>query len=128
MGKEYEVNFEKLLNPYERSNWIRPAINFPVQSAGSDYVICGLIEIINTPKLKNKVKVCATVHDSVIALVKEDKSFADTIQTMQNIMEHPRLAQQCLTTAIDIPIVVDVEIGPLGKGVSLDEYTKEKTL
>lgn len=126
MGREYEVNFDKLLNPYERSNWIRPAINFPVQSAGSDYVICGLIEIVNTPKLKDKVKVCATVHDSVIALVKEDEAFPETICTMQHIMEHPQLAQQCLTTEIDIPIVVDVEIGPLGKGVNLEEYIKMK--
>ncbi len=126
MSREYEVNYDKLLNPYERSNWIRPAINFPVQSAGSDYVICGLIEVVNTPKLRDKVMVCATVHDSIIALVREDEDFEDTIKTIQSIMEKPKLTEQLLTTEIDIPIVVDIEIGPLGKGVSLEEYKRNK--
>ena len=123
MGREYELTPWKLANPYERENWLRPAINFPVQSAGSDYVICGLIEVTNTPSLKNNVKVCATVHDSIIALVREDDGkFAERVTKIKSIMENPKLAKQLLTIDIDIPIVVDIEIGALGKGVSLEEY------
>ena len=40
-------------------------------------------------------------------------------------MQKPKLAEQLLTKEIDIPIVVDIELGPLGKGVDLDEYLKQ---
>ena len=126
MGRDYEINAHKLANPYNRSNYIRAGINFPVQSAGSDYVICGLIEVINAPQLRDKIRGCATVHDSIIFLVKKD-NIADTVTRVQQIMQKPKLAQQLLTKKIDIPIVVDIELGPLGKGVDLDEYLKQQS-
>ena len=126
MGRDYEINSHKLANPFKRSNYIRAGINFPVQSAGSDYVICGLIEVINSPELKGKIRGCATVHDSIIFLVKQD-GIADTVTKVQQIMQKPKLAQQLLTKEIDIPIVVDIELGPLGKGVDLDEYLKQQS-
>lgn len=126
MGREYEINAHKLANPFERSNYIRAGINFPVQSAGSDYVICGLIEVINSPELKGKIRGCATVHDSIIFLVKKD-GIAETVTKVQQIMQKPKLAEQLLTKKIDIPIVVDIELGPLGKGVDLDEYLKQQS-
>lgn len=126
MGREYEISPDKLLNKYEKQNYLRAAINFPVQSAGSDYVICGLIQIINDPELKDKIKVCATVHDSIIFLVKKD-GLAETVTKVKHIMEDPSLAHQLITKKIDLPIVVDVELGPLGKGVDLDEYTKQQS-
>jgi DNA polymerase I-like protein with 3'-5' exonuclease and polymerase domains len=126
MGREYEVNPELLMNPRERENIIRPAINFPVQSAGSDYVISGLVEVMNHPLLKDRVKLGATVHDSIIGLVKEDEHFYETLELIKNIMEYPKIAKELISVEIDLPIVVDIEIGPLGKGVSIEEY-KEKT-
>lgn len=126
MGREYEINAHKLANPFKRSNYIRAGINFPVQSAGSDYVICGLIEVINSPELKGKIRGCATVHDSIIFLVKKD-GIAETVTKVQQIMQKPKLAEQLLTKKIDIPIVVDIELGPLGKGVDLDEYLKQQS-
>ena len=126
MGRDYEISAHKLANPYNRSNYIRAGINFPVQSAGSDYVICGLIEVINSPELKGKIRGCATVHDSIIFLVKQD-GIADTVTKVQQIMQKPKLAEQLLTKKIDIPIVVDIELGPLGKGVDLDEYLKQQS-
>ena len=125
MGREYEVNPIKLLNPYERENIIRPAINFPVQSAGSDYVISGLIEVMNDPILKGNIKIGATVHDSIIGLVREDENFKTYIDRIRTLMERPRIAKDLLTVDIDFPIVVDVEIGPLGKGVSLEEWEEK---
>ena len=126
MGRDYEISPHKLANPFNRSNYIRAGINFPVQSAGSDYVICGLIEVINDPQLKGKIRGCATVHDSIIFLVKKD-GIADTVTRVQQIMQKPKLAEQLLTKEIDIPIVVDIELGPLGKGVDLDEYLKQQS-
>lgn len=125
MGREYEVNPMKLLNPWERENIIRPAINFPVQSAGSDYVVAGLIEVMNDPILKGNIKIGATVHDSIIGLVREDENFKTYINRIRTLMERPRIAQDLLTVTIDFPIVVDVEIGPLGKGISLEEWEEK---
>lgn len=126
MGREYELNPSILLNKFTRQNYLRAAINFPVQSAGSDYVICGLIQVVNDPELKDKIRVCATVHDSIIFLVKKD-GLAKTVTRVQQIMQDPELAHQLATKEIDLPIVVDIELGPLGKGVNLDEYTNEHT-
>lgn len=126
MGREYELNPSILLNKFTRQNYLRAAINFPVQSAGSDYVICGLIQVVNDPVLKDKIRVCATVHDSIIFLVKKD-GLAETVTRVQQIMQDPVLAHQLATKEIDLPIVVDIELGPLGKGVNLDEYTNEHT-
>lgn len=121
MGREYEIGAHKLANPYTRQDYIRAAINFPVQSAGSDYVVSGLVEVMNDPELKDKIRGCATVHDSIIFLVKKD-GLAETVTKVQKTMEYPPLAKQLLTKEIDLPIVVDIELGPLGKGVGLDEY------
>lgn len=126
MGREYELNPAILLNKFTRQNYLRAAINFPVQSAGSDYVICGLIQVVNDPVLKDKIRVCATVHDSIIFLVKKE-GLAETVTRVQQIMQDPVLAHQLATKEIDLPIVVDIELGPLGKGVNLDEYTNEHT-
>lgn len=126
MSREYVINPIKLLNPFERENIIRPAINFPVQSAGSDYVISGLVEVMNDPFLKGNIKIGATVHDSIIGLVRDDEHFEEYIKRIRELMEHPPVAKSLLTTTIDFPIVVDVEIGPLGKGVSLEEFKEAR--
>lgn len=122
MGREYRVNPEKLLNQFVREDYLRAAINFPVQSAGSDYVISGLIQVCRDPLLKDNVRIGATVHDSIIALVRKDFRFYDYINRMKEIMESPKIALDMIKVKPDFPIVVDVEIGPLGKGVSPDEY------
>lgn len=125
MGREYELSPSKLTNPWMRQDYIRAGINFPVQSSGSDYVICGLIEVMNNPELKGKIRGCATVHDSIIFLVKKE-GIKETVTKVKQIMEYPPLAKQLLTKEIDLPIVVDIELGPLGKGVDLDEYLKNQ--
>lgn len=125
MGREYEISPSKLANPWIRQDYLRAAINFPVQSAGSDYVICGLVEVMNDPELRDKIRGCATVHDSIIFLVKKD-GLAETVTKVKKTMEYPAIAKQLLTKEIDLPIVVDIELGPLGKGVDLDEYLKSE--
>lgn len=126
MQREYVIHQDVLANPWTKENWVRPAINFPVQSAGSDYVISGLIEVINDPMLKDNIRIGATVHDSIIGLVRKDEHFYDYITKIKTIMEHPKLAMEMITIKPDFPIVVDVEIGPLGKGVDIEEYKKQE--
>ncbi|MFA6887257.1 MAG: DNA polymerase, partial [Fermentimonas sp.] len=41
MGREYHLSAQKLINPYKRADYLRAAINFPVQSPASDYVLSG---------------------------------------------------------------------------------------
>lgn len=125
MQREYIIHTEVLSNPWTKENWVRPAINFPVQSAGSDYVISGLVEVMTDPFLKGNIKIGATVHDSIIGLVRKDEHFYDYITRIKQIMEHPKLANEMITIKPDFPIVVDVEIGPLGKGVDIEEYKKQ---
>lgn len=124
MGRYYLIDIEDYHNKYKHEKIRRAAINFPVQSAASDYVLCALYNVMNHPKLKDKIKVCGTVHDSIIMLLKKDEDFVENVKTIQETMQYPPLAKEYLTIDIDIPIVVDVEIGPFGKGVSLEEYIK----
>jgi DNA polymerase I-like protein with 3'-5' exonuclease and polymerase domains len=126
MRREYVIHQDILAIPWTKEDWVRPAINFPVQSAGSDYVISGLVEVMSDPILKGNIRIGATVHDSIIGLVRKNEHFYDYIKRIKSIMEHPKLAQQIITKEPDFPIVVDVEIGPLGKGVDIEEYKKKE--
>lgn len=126
MGRKYRINPKKLINPYARSDYLRAAINFPIQSPGSDYVVSGIVDLVLGHKeLRDRVRIGATVHDSVITLVREDENFFDTIYQIKTIMEQSVTAKKLISVDIDIPIVVDVEIGPWGMGISPEEY-KEK--
>lgn len=122
MQRHYIIDIGQYYDRFKRESIKRAAINFPVQSAASDYVLCALYNVTTHPNLKDKVRVCGTVHDSIIMLVKNDETFVDNIKLIKNTMEYPPLAKEYMTKEIDIPIVVDVEIGPFGKGVSLEEY------
>jgi len=125
-GRPYKINAEKLINPYTRNDYLRPAINFPVQSSASDYVLCGLHDVINHPALQSRIRVGLTIHDSIITLVREDEKFFDTIFSIQTILERPPTALKLLKTPLSIPIKVDIEIGPLGLGVSPEKYLQQK--
>ena len=121
MQREYQVNMFKLQNPYKQQEILRAAINFPVQSAASDYVLCSLIDVMSNTYITKNIKPCATIHDSIIILVRKSE-LANVLPKIKHTMENSQLARQMVTVDIDIPIVVDIEIGPFGRGVSLEEY------
>jgi hypothetical protein len=73
----------------------------------------------------NEVKMVATVHDSVEMLIKKNEHFKDNILKIQSIMQHPKLRDKYITVPWDVPLVADIEVGPFGAGVELDEYLKE---
>lgn len=131
MQRDYIVDIEKYRNKYKHQEMYRAAINFPVQSSASDYVLCALYSIMTDEKLKGHIKVCGTVHDSIIMLVKRDineKATAKKLRYIKDIMQKPPLAKEYLTINIDIPIVVDIEVGPFGKGVSIEEWLMSEDL
>lgn len=125
MSRVYEIEASHLA--LDTGSCLRGAINFTVQGTASDYVLCGIIELVET--MRHRIKVLGTVHDSVLMLVRKGASFAQDITQARKILERPKLIKNLLNPdyKIDIPIVVDVEIGPWGCGVSLDEYIKESS-
>lgn len=121
MGRRYKVSYKSLYFPDMRQKYMRRVINFPVQSAASDIMLCALCEIHDTFPT-DIVKMCATVHDSVILLVKKNKDFKKNVLKIQSIMQHPKRIDTMLTVTWDVPLVADIECGPWGKGIELDEY------
>jgi DNA polymerase-1 len=87
----------------------RSGLNFLIQSVASDINLIGIIdtiEWIKQEKLTKEIKIFATVHDSVIAEVKNEyldlyaKSLKSFLQKDRGVFIK------------DCPIVVDVEVGP----------------
>lgn len=92
----------------------RQGINSPVQGFGSgDLKAMGMVEIHNTiPHDTCQVK--GEVHDSVLLWVREE--VADEILTkVKTIMESPSLLK-VFKIHMTVPLVVDIEVGPWGKG------------
>jgi len=121
MGRRYKVGFKHLAFPDSRTLYMRKILNFPVQSAASDIMLCALIEIHNTLP-KDEVCMVATVHDSVELLIKKNENFKKNILKIQSIMQHPKLMDKFLTVKWDVPLVADIEIGPFGSGIELEEW------
>lgn len=121
MGRRYKVGFKHLAFPDLRTLYMRKILNFPVQSAASDIMLCALIEIHDTLP-KDEVIMIATVHDSVEMLIKKNENFKKNILKVQSIMQHPKLIDDFLTVKWDVPLVADIEIGPFGSGVELEEW------
>ena len=92
-----------------------------VQSSASDIMLCALCEIHDTLP-HDEVIMVATVHDSVEMLIKKNEHFKENILKVQSIMQHPKLIDKFLTVPWDVPLVADIEIGPFGMGVELEEW------
>lgn len=123
MGRRYKVNFKALYFKEDRQKYLRKILNFPVQSAASDIMLCALIEINTLPK--EEVRIIATVHDSVELLIKRNSHFKDNILKIQKIMQHPKLIDSFLKVKWDVPLVADIEIGPFGSGIELEEWEEQ---
>jgi DNA polymerase I-like protein with 3'-5' exonuclease and polymerase domains len=87
----------------------RSGLNFLIQSVASDINIFGLIDTINwvkENKLQNEIRLFATVHDSIVAEVRND--MLDTYATVLK----SNLQKDRGVFITGCPIVVDVEVGP----------------
>lgn len=99
----------------------RSGLNFLIQSVASDINIYGLIDTVNwvkENKLQDDIKLFATVHDSVVAEVKNEllPLYAKTLVT--------NLQKDRGVFITGCPIVVDVEAGPSWGELSKYELPK----
>lgn len=91
------------------SHAARSGLNFLIQSVASDINILGLIDTINwinENNLHDKVKIFATVHDSIVAEVSND-ILDEYVTVLKSNLQKDRGVN-----ISNCPIVVDVEVGP----------------
>jgi len=87
----------------------RSGLNFLIQSVASDINILGLIDTVNWVKqnnLQDEIRLFATVHDSIVAEVKNEMidEYCSILKT--------NLQKDRGVFIPNCPIVVDVEVGP----------------
>jgi DNA polymerase I-like protein with 3'-5' exonuclease and polymerase domains len=126
MNRYYQLT-PKYYSKKERGEYLRSGTNATVQSPANDIVLCGIIEVVETLP-NDQFRICATVHDSIIAEVRKDS--LHLVKQAQAIMEHPKLVKEFLVKdfELDVELKVDIEIGPWGMGIPYDQYIKENKL
>ena len=108
-GRKRRLPEAKADNKAVASHASRSGLNFLIQSVASDVNLLGMIDTINWVKennLTNEIKIFATVHDSIVAEVKEEYIAEYAKQLRKNLQKD---------RGVNIPgskIVVDVEGGP----------------
>ena len=95
-------------NPYEVGRAERRAINFPVQSFAADLMCLSLIEIQKNID-PSKARLIGTVHDSLLAEVRED-SYQETIEGMARTMLDPGTEKR-FGVKVGVPLEVEAKIG-----------------
>lgn len=90
---------EKLRKTARRGSW-----NTPIQGTGSDYLLAGLVSVVDWIMSENvPAQVCVPVHDSILALVREDV-------LDEYLYVVPRLMTG-FPTRSGVPLVVDGKVG-----------------
>lgn len=96
----------------------RQAINTPVQSAGSDFMMAGVINMYKELDY-SRFKFCATVHDSIVAEVEE--SYVDEyVRGAKMCLEEPKINGKVIPLCNIMPFVAEFEVGDTYG--SLEEY------
>lgn len=103
---------------YKRAEAERQAINSPVQGFGAEMTLLALPEIIALDPEQEDLKVCGTIHDATIGRVRE--SHIEMLQDVRRVMVHPSGLDK-LNIDLDVPILVDVEVGNWSVGKPLEE-------
>lgn len=103
----------------ERQAAERQAINSPVQSFANEVNLMAAIQL-REEYGRDVVKICGTVHDSVLFRVRNDM-LEKVYHRMLEIMRWPRLMDD-FDIEMSVPIEADGEVGPWGKGKALEKY------
>ena len=103
---------------------LRQGLNFTVQSAASDVLVCAVLGIVNTLREKKlKATFQATVHDSLefVCPKEETQTVCDIIR---NEMVNCNYMKSNLGIELDVPLVIDLEVGSsFGNGVPYENIT-----
>lgn len=100
----------------------RQSINSPIQGFGSgDLKAMAMVEIHE--KFPDTVIIKGEVHDSILMWMESDL-VPELVPQVKAIMEAPSLLQ-VFGINMTVPLVADFEIGPWGKGLSLEDYLND---
>lgn len=99
----------------EKSEALRQAVNSPIQGGAAELTLASAIEI--REKLKGKVHVVGSIHDSLLMYIKKEHTL-ELIPRIKAIMEHPYMLD-VFDKQFKVPITVDVKIGNWGIGKEL---------
>lgn len=108
-GRKRRLPEAKADNRAAATHASRSGLNFLVQSVASDVNLLGLIDLIEwiqSNNLEDKVRVFATVHDSIVAEVADDV-LDEYVRVIRSSLQKDRGVN-----IANCPIVVDVEVGP----------------
>ena len=99
-----------------RREAFRQGLNFTIQSAASDILLCGMLGVIE--KLKNlDAKVVATVHDS-IELIAPKNETRRVVEIVKDELENYYYLRDNFGINLQVPLGVDIEVGSsFGNGV-----------
>ena len=102
-----------------RREAFRQGLNFTIQSAASDILLCGMLGVIE--KLKGmKAKVVATVHDS-IELIAPKNETRKVVEIVKDELENYHYLRENFHINLKVPLGVDVEVGSsFGNGVEYE--------
>ena len=110
------------MQPYdspERGEAERQAINSPVQGFVSDMNLMVALQA-HEEFSPDYFKLCATVHDSGMAKVRNDK-VKEVGTRLMEIMKRPALLDEW-NINLRVPMVGEVKIGPWSKGIKLEKW------
>lgn len=95
-------------NEYEIRRAERKAVNAPIQSAASDLMSLALIEIGRQTDPR-EVRLFGTVHDSLLALVRED-TWEHNLRDIARIMLRPNTERR-FGVKVEVPLAVEAKVG-----------------
>lgn len=101
----------------------RQAINSPVQGFANELNLMVAIQMSEEYGI-DKVRLCGTVHDSIIFLVKK-KYVPQVYRRVLQIMRRPKLMDE-LNIHMKVPIEGEAKIGPWSKGVTLERWQSQQ--
>lgn len=101
----------------ERREAERQAINSPVQSFANELNLMAALQL-RREFGRNILRICGTVHDAVLARVR-DSHLNQVYRRTLEIMSHPELLDE-LGIEIKVPIEAEGKVGPWSKGRKLD--------
>lgn len=107
---------------FERQAAERQAVNSPVQSFGNELNLMSLIQL-REEYGRDVVRPCGTVHDAILARVRNDK-VVEVTKRLLEIMSHPAMLDE-FGIELTVPIEAEEKIGPWGGGMSLKKWMKE---
>lgn len=102
-----------IASPVERvrKEAFRQGLNFTIQSAASDILVCGLISI--SQRLKNegfKAKIAGTVHDSIELIAPPEEVDRLLKMCYEELVNYPYMREN-FNIELKVPLEIEVEVG-----------------